>query len=268
MSIRHLIAAMDLQWLYEEHETEDGRPVKLSPSHKLALAAVADDASDKTDHSFPGLEKVQKWAGVGKRRALELIQDLTAATYLESIAAGFPGKRAVYKVNIPKAGAIASAEMAPEPVDNSQIMGAESRTSQIMGAEIRENARDLAPLSLDPLLIKQSPRRTTTESVDNSSVGDDQDSDSPKLGLLARRRQRKIGRELDHNRIFAHAATMLADIPEVDRRRIATMLAFAVLAYPAAKGESVTAPTAYVLRAFENDPFVWQKRGMDMWAES
>jgi len=264
MSIRHLIAAMELQWLYEAHETADGVPVKLTPSHKLALGAVADDASERTNQSFPGIDKVQRWAVVRKRRALELIADLIGAGYLHSVESGFPGKRAVYRVTIPKETSAA----APEPVDNSQIMGAIPRTPQIMGALSDENVRGIAPLSLDPLLIKQSLEITTTEAVDKSSVGDDQDSDSPKLGLLARHRQRKIGRELDHNRILAHAETMLAAIPESDRRRIATMLAYAVLAYPASRGESVTAPTAYVLRAFENDPFVWQKRGMAMWTES
>ena len=253
MSIRHLLAAAELQHLYPETDTH--LPVKLSPSHKWALAAIADDASDKTDRSYPGLEKVQRWAGVGKRRALELIADLTEAGLLESISAGHPGKRAVYQVHIPKP--------APEPVDNSRIMGAESRTPQIMGALKDENARDIAPLSLDPLLkISKSVNDVTTEAVDNSADAETTGNSSSWAAWRLRRAIRKAGKTLGVDILADAAGTLFADF---DRpRHILLLTAYGILGKALKAGTVVHNPTAYVAASLRAEPEVHRQAAFNL----
>lgn len=258
MSVRHFLAVAEMQHLIPATPTEAF--VKMPPSHKWALAAIADDAADGTNLSYPGLEKIQRWSGTSKRRALELVADLIAAGLVESVSPGFPGKRAVYRVNLP--------DMTSDPVDNSQKMGATSRTPRKMGAEIPKIARDLAPLSVDPLRINKSSTDETTEPVDNSGIGDDQDSTQPRLTLPARLRRRRAARHLNVDTLNAqHGPSLLGRLPETDRPRILLQLAYAVLSHPAAKNESVTDPTRYVDAAFRNDPHVWEQRAWTLWEQ-
>lgn len=253
MSMKHFLAVAQLQHLYPETETHHA--VKLPPSHKWALAAVADDASDKTDLSYPGLEKVQVWSGVGKRRALELLADLIAAGLLESISAGHPGKRAVYKVHIPKP--------APEPVDNSEIMGAESRTPQIMGAIKSEMVRDLAPLSVDPLQLTKSTTQVTTEPVDNSGPAE---AGTDHSSWWERRRvrgaTRKLAKTLDVDELHERIRPLFDDF---DRpRHIVLLTAYAILGKALTSGTTVLDPTAYVAASIKAEPEIYRKAAFNL----
>lgn len=89
MSIHALIAAAYLE--------------DLSPSTKLALMAIADSSDEQTRESAPGLPKVRAWSGLKRSQALAIVAELCHATdtrprYLEHVAKGRVGRRAVYRV--------------------------------------------------------------------------------------------------------------------------------------------------------------------------
>jgi hypothetical protein len=242
MSIKHLIAVAPVD--------------DISASAKLALMAFADDASDRTDLSFPGLEKIMLWACVGRRRALEIIVILVEAGYLESVQRGFPGQRAVYRVVI---------KPAPEPVDNSQIMGAESRTPEIMGALFDEKVRDSAPLSLETLLTNtnQSVNEMTQESYPQASI-DDEDSGSVRLGLAGRVRRAVASSKLDIDTLTAHVAPIFDDVADADRGRVLYLIALRIIGKAAAAGTKLQNPTRYVTQSIQAEPEVWRKVAFEL----
>lgn len=249
MSIRHLLAAAELQELYTDDHPQG--PRKLSPSHKLALMAIADDASDKTDHSFPGLDKVKRWASVGNRRALELIADLVAAGYLSNISPGYPGRRAVYQVHL----------TAPKPVDNSEKMGAESRTQPEMGAENPENARDSAPLSVDPLpLILQSHTQPHLGGARGSA---DDDGIYEGESWASGRRRRKAEKHLDQSILEQLVGDIYADFPDEHRSALIHNAALFVVGKAISSGSRLTDPTAYVAASIRREPEVHRRRAFD-----
>lgn len=263
MSIRHLVAAAEYS-----HGPRTGE--KLSPSTKLALMAHADDASDETDLSFPGIHKVMTWALVGQRRAQEIIAELVDEGLLEHVQRGFPGKRAVYRVHVFQPLTEDDPEPVqepPEPVDNSQIMGAKSRAWGEMGAISSRKARDLAPLLLEtPLKDSLSSVNDASTDARTAVVHDDEDSFPTQLGWRARRIQRRTSQHLDPDALhdlvadtFVNAGLDPAQLP-----RILYTIALLILAKPAKAGIRVTAPTSYVAAAITREPHVWIKRAFTL----
>lgn len=255
MSIRHLLAAMEVEWLIHPDDDETGKGRKLPPSHKLALCALADDASDKTNRSFPGLEKVMKWSGTGKRRALELLEDLAANGLIERVEAGFPGRRAVYLVTLPTPS---------KPVDNSEIMGAESRTTSIMGAENPEKVRDLAPLSVNPLRLTHQSSIETHVNRANVANADDEESID---GWMNRRRHVRLTRSLDDEQLVEALGHLFLDFAPENRTRVIRSTALHVLGKAVRSGTRVAFPNQYVIRAITDEPEVYLKRAYEMEAQ-
>lgn len=117
MSIHALIAAAYLE--------------DLTPSTKLALMAIADSCDEQTRESAPGLPKVRAWSGLKRSQALAIVAELCHATdvrprYLEHVAKGRVGRRALYRVfpdgvpAIPKPEeVVARFERSSPPVENS-----------------------------------------------------------------------------------------------------------------------------------------------------
>lgn len=252
MSIRHLIATMELEYLLTPDADPAGTGRKLPPSHKLALAAIADDASDKTNRSFPGLEKIMKWSGTGKRRALELLEDLSEHGFIERVEAGFPGKRAVYLVTLP----------APSrPVDNSEIMGAESRTTPEMGAENPEKVRDLAPLSLDPLRL--TPQSSSPTHVNRARAESDDDQGIPD-GWRQQRKYRKLSTALDDDELVSTLGSVFHDFEPENLTRIIRSTALFIIGKAVSSGVRVAFPNRYVTTAVLAEPEVYRRRAFDM----
>jgi hypothetical protein len=223
---------------------------KFPASHKLALAAIADDASDKTNKSFPGIEKVMQWSGTGQRRALELISDLVDAGFIERVKGGYPGSRAVYLVTLPT----------PDPVDNSEKMGAESRTHSEMGAENPKKVRDLAPLSLEPLLLTLTSSTETHVTAREATSNDDGQVN----GWVARRRHRRYSKHLDDTELLDKLGHVFLDFDPDRRRDVIRNAAYLVLGRAVRSGVTVAYPNAYVIDAILAEPFVYQKRAHDL----
>jgi hypothetical protein len=252
MSIKYLLAAAELPG--------------LGGSKKLALMAIADDADDTTALSLPGIKKVMKWSTVTQRRALQLIADLADEGYVESVERGFPGKRAVYRVIISKAAQPVD-NSDSEPVDNSQIMGAESDTRQKMGANQRHEVLDSAPLSLDNLLTtnaNQSVNDLTTESYPQASSDDDEDSGSVRLGLAGRVRRAVASSKLDIDQLTAQVAPIFDDVADAERGRVLYLIALRIIGKAAAAGTKLQNPTRYVTQSIQAEPEVWRKVAFEL----
>lgn len=80
------------------HLIECVRPLRLTPSTKLALLAFADSADRETRISFPGFEAVMEWAGVSRSRAFEIVAELIALGLLRKHYRGHNGRRSEYVV--------------------------------------------------------------------------------------------------------------------------------------------------------------------------
>lgn len=70
----------------------------LPPSKKLALMALADSADKETRVAYPGLERIMRWAGVGKSYALRLLADLARDGLVVKKSAGRKGHHAEFFV--------------------------------------------------------------------------------------------------------------------------------------------------------------------------
>jgi hypothetical protein len=70
----------------------------MEPSKKLALMAFADSADKLTRVAFPGLDRVMKWSGRKRSRAMELIAELCDDGKLKRKATGHKGRQAEYWV--------------------------------------------------------------------------------------------------------------------------------------------------------------------------
>jgi hypothetical protein len=76
----------------------------LDASTKLVLMAVADSADEHTLEAAPGLPKLRAWSGLGRSQTLAVVAALRTPVegvrprYLEHVAQGRKGRRAVYRV--------------------------------------------------------------------------------------------------------------------------------------------------------------------------
>lgn len=193
-----------------------------------------------------------RWSGTGKRRALELVQDLTEAGLVESVSPGYPGQRAIYRVCIPT----------QRPVDNLEIMGAESRTQpEKKGAGSRARVRDIAPLSGNTLkTLNQSHRSThVTGPVEN---GDDQEA-SGASGWATSRRRRRAEKHLNQQQLEQLVADIYADLPAEHRPTLIRNAALWVIGKALSSGSRLTDPTAYVAASIRNEPEVHRKRAFE-----
>lgn len=240
MSIRHLLDAMSISII-------PGSDRKLPASHKLALAAVADDASDKTNRSWPGLEKVMTWSGTGKRRSLELLADLGSWGLIQQVEAGYPGKRAVYLLTLP-------------PVDNSPKMGAESRTTGEMGAEkASQSAESRTPLRRPSPVNTKSSTSTHVGTAPGSAV----DDGKPIAGWLSRRRHARLARALDDTYLLEQLGELFLDFEPDRRPMLVRSSALLVLGRALRSGTRVAHPNAYVVDAITRDPEPFRKRAYE-----
>lgn len=80
------------------HFLECAAHTDLTPSKKLALMAIADDADKTTRIGSAGLEAIMAWSGLKKSRALEVIAELVTDGYLRREKGGRIGRRAEFVV--------------------------------------------------------------------------------------------------------------------------------------------------------------------------
>jgi hypothetical protein len=80
------------------HLVESAARLKLPPSTKLAFMAFCDSADRETGIALPGQEQILEWAGVGKSRSHEIINELVELGYLARVREGRRGRRAEYRV--------------------------------------------------------------------------------------------------------------------------------------------------------------------------
>lgn len=80
------------------HLIERAALLELAPSKKLVLMSFADAADRDSRVAAPGLENVQRWAGVGRSRVMELVAELVTDGLLAKHSAGHRGRRAEYIV--------------------------------------------------------------------------------------------------------------------------------------------------------------------------
>lgn len=239
MSMRHILDAAEMD---------------LPTAMKLVLMAIGDDASENTNRSYPGLEKIMTWAGVKERRALQLIELLVEQGLVTRVSTGFPGKRAVYMVSIPEAPR--------RPVYNSEKMDAISHETGeepvVMGAILDEKVWEIAPLSKKTFKeLNQS--HTEPHLVGPVENSDDEIDPSGQLPLLARLRRRKAVKHLDVDELNTVVGPIFADMDDEQRRRIVYQVALRILGKAAKAGTDLADPTRYIAAAIANEPEVWRK---------
>jgi len=213
------------------------------------------------------LETLQEGGPEGREALRSGVKELVEVGYLTVVKSRGEGGKFVVDYDL------SAPHEAPEPVDNYQVgkpdVVAEPVDNTGYGNGLSASDNPSPKEDHFKNQLTQSPRTTDRAAVDNSRVADDEVSSGQRLGWAARRRARRSTRELDVDALADNAGDkLLEQIPELDRRRIMLQLAHTVLSYPAAKGESVTAPTAYVVKAFRTDPEVWRKRAFELWETS
>jgi hypothetical protein len=93
----------------------DGVERTIPGNMKLALMAICDDASDHTNLSWPGQEKIRQWSVVSERQSIRLVTALVEVGLVERVSGASRGRRAVYRVKVPPRPRM--------PVDNPKIKG-------------------------------------------------------------------------------------------------------------------------------------------------
>lgn len=244
MSMQHLLDAVAIQM--------------GNPATKLALMAIADDASDKTNLSFPGLEKVCEWAEIGPRRANQIITDLVDRGYIERVTKAHPGRRAVYRVTLPP--------RPREPVDNSQIKGEAQfpQSAEWVKSEARMGEAQFPPLRITSPTTSSSSSAEANElgkttTTDHSSGG----HDSVLLALLERifgsGRRHGIVPDLDLEKLVVDTRAMWG-VPTVAAPGFIEALDDFALEIMRRSRRRIANPTAYVLTAFAAEPILWRAR--------
>jgi hypothetical protein len=248
LSIQHLLdAAAVTELTLRDPKTGEPTTKPITPAHRLALMAIADDASEHTNRSWPGFQKVCDWALVGERRGQQLIADLIESGYLERLQKAHTGRRTVYLVTVPP--------RPRKPVDNSQKEGAAQSTlsKKRVKSGAQEGAAQSTPLPINSpqidLKSSTEPHQVARESA-KATTGFiagwvDRIRPRPRLDLLAVRRA---------------VAEQFPDLA-ADPMFPATVERFAsevLLKAPAGAHH----PTAYVIGAFGQD-FELQQRFVD-----
>lgn len=107
------------------HHLDRAANLRIDRSLKLVLMAIADDADRTTGLAFPGQEKLQLWAGLGKSQTAAVLAQLIDLGYLERVELGRKGRRTTYRVFAKVACCPEHAPLNadPEPVDNSPVVG-------------------------------------------------------------------------------------------------------------------------------------------------
>lgn len=152
----------------------------LEASTRLVLMAIADSSDEHTREAAPGLPKLRAWSGLSRSRTLAIVKKLEDAGYLERIAQGRRGRRAVYQVfpagvpAIPHPDEVAArypedrAEDQVEPVDNSENKGPAGRTLEKLGScEPPVRVLPARPLHFPTSVLKgATPTEPTPRPVD------------------------------------------------------------------------------------------------------
>jgi hypothetical protein len=232
-----------------------------NPATKLALMAIADDASDKTNMSFPGMEKVCEWAEVGPRRASQIITDLVDRGYIERVSRAYRGRRAVYLVTLPP--------RPREPVDNSQIKGEAQfhQSGERWKSEPTKGEAQFHPLRITSPKEQQQSSAEAHQSLGKTSQPTTTDhslapADHGLRALLDRiftgRRRHGIIPDLDLERLVVDTRTMWGRETVAAPGFIEALDDFALEILRRGSRRRITNPTAYVLAAFTAEPIVWR----------
>lgn len=234
MSIQHLLDAVAITAL---PPTKDGETRNLTPAHRLALMAIADDASDHTNLSWPGFHKICAWAMVKDRRAHAIIDDLIDAGYVERVQKAHTGRRTVYRVSLPP-------RPRHQPVDNPQKEGAlhDTHSKKRVHSGAQEGALERTPLPINsPQMINQSSENSHQSAPAKAST-------TRSLSGWFKRRPHGT---LDLESVVASVAAAMPDLA-ADAAFVPAVkqLAGEVLLKG---GGKVGNPTAYVRGAFEQD---------------
>lgn len=81
------------------HHLERAGELDMAPVKKLIFMAMCDDAQKETGLTFPGLDKMTRWAnGKSKSYILRMVKELIDEGYVERKEEGRKGRRAVYQV--------------------------------------------------------------------------------------------------------------------------------------------------------------------------
>ncbi len=238
MSIQHLLdAAAVTEMTVTDPKTKQPVARAITSTHRLALMAIADDASDHTNLSWPGFEKICDWALVGDRRGHELVQDLITSGYLERVQKAHTGRRTVYLVKLPPRPRRA-------PVDNPQKEPAVGRTL----SEKRVRSTHLEPaVGRTPLPIN-SPQTVNQSSTEPHPDARDRTTTT---GFIAGLVGKVIPRRLDPERIHREVAGVFPDLAgDPAFGGVVERLTSEVL-LKAPRGAHH--PTAYVIAAFHQD---------------
>ena len=70
----------------------------VTQPQKLALMKIADSADDESRIARPGMLRLARWVGVGKKRSITIVTQLVEKGLVERVEVGRPGRAAVYKV--------------------------------------------------------------------------------------------------------------------------------------------------------------------------
>jgi hypothetical protein len=249
MSIQHLLDASEVTELTViDPDTGTSKLKPITPAHRLALMAIADDASDHTNMSWPGFEKICRWALVRPSQGHKIVRDLIESGYIERVQKAHTGRRTVYLVKLPP-------RPRRQPVDNPLKEGPLGRTHsrKSLRSDPREGVLGRTPL---PINSPQIDIQSSTESHQDARASAkattgfiagwvDRIRPRPRLDLLAVRRA------------VAEQFPDLAGDPMFP----ATVERFAsevLLKAPAGAHH----PTAYVVAAFGQD-FELQRRFVD-----
>ena len=247
-----------------------------TPAHRFVLMAIADDASETTCLSYPGHDKLRKWAAVGDRRIAQIITDLSKICLLpedehgeqrplvERIAAAHPGRRAVYKIGIPERERVRAVDKSPKKPEPQFPHSNNARNGK---GEMGERTVRASPVNLSetdiPLVVQLAHQPRDAEPTTTGSVGRGSEHGLRAFveRLFAGRGRHGIIRDVDLEQLVIATRPMFGD--DVIARP-GFLEALDNVALEIVKRGSRNRPvgnaTAYVLKAFENEPHVWRSR--------
>lgn len=176
--------------------TLDGAERPIPGNMKLALMAICDDASDHTNLSWPGSEKIRQWAVVSERQAIRLVTALVDGGLVARVSAASKGHRAVYLVKVPQRPRMA--------VDNQKTKGVTdvTQSSQRVTSRVPKGVTDVTPLrSNSPNYNNQIVTETALEAAgDNPTIRPESIEGESKriwpIRLMKGSRRKKLDRQL------------------------------------------------------------------------